>query len=497
MSSNSPIDPIRHPKGRILLVRSAFVCALLITLLVAFYLAERARGQAAWKAYQAEARARGVKLMLAEYVPPPVPDERNFAAVPIFQDAFRQPQPPNPLAFPAAAGVKQPPLDSAGKGQPIDLEAWQKFFVAAKMLPATGESAAVDVLKALERYAPQFEQLRLAGARPECRLPVRYEDGAATALPHLQIVQSAARLYALRLAAHLALGDRGAAYEDFRGALRLHTAMQNEPTLIAGLVRVSVLATVENAVWGGLVRRQWTGPELEKMTADLTEVRLMDDYALGLGSERGFSNLIHEQLLQNGAGELASLLAMSAGVGTAPAGRTTGALLSLYPSGWLRLSQTRANRYCDEMLVRVAQEPPRIFSERPVPSWPQDLSKVGLLERVRYLLFLTMAPALNEVERSYGYAQTLLDQTRLGCALERHRLAHGSFPVTLDELAPTQLPALPRDVMTGAPFRYRVNEDGGYSLYSVAWNLQDDGGKLDTQVAAKQQPDWTWSVPGK
>src|SRR4051794_21495171 len=101
MSSNSPTDsaPLaRKPLWRTLLTRAAFVCAVLFTLLVAFFLVEKSRGNAAWNRYQAEARARGVKLTLTEYVQPPVPDERNFAAIPLFQDCFRQPSPPNPLA---------------------------------------------------------------------------------------------------------------------------------------------------------------------------------------------------------------------------------------------------------------------------------------------------------------------------------------------------------------------------------------------------------------
>ena len=298
--------------------RSAFVFAALLTLVVAFYVVEKLRGNAAWKAYQAEARVRGAKLTMAEYVPPPVADERNYAAIPLFQDMFKNPTPANPLALPDVAGVKKPPFDSVAKVGLIDLAAWQKFFVEVKMLPAAGESAPRDVLQALEKYAPQFEQLRLAGARPECRFPVRYEDGAAAALPHLQLIQSGARLYALRLSAHLALGDSPAAYEEFRSGFRLYTALEKEPTLIAALVRLSSLSILENAIWGGLAQRQWGAAELEKIGADLALVRLMDDYALGLGSERGFSNMVHDQMLQKGAGEIASMIAMSSGVGSAP-----------------------------------------------------------------------------------------------------------------------------------------------------------------------------------
>jgi hypothetical protein len=436
-----------------------------------------------------------VKLMLAEYLPPAVPDERNFAAIPLLQDAFLQPRPPNPLDLAQSDRVKQPPLDTVFKSRPIDLTAWQKFFVATNLLDAPGENPASDILKALERYAPQFEQLRAAGTRPESRFPVRYEDGATTALPHLQLIQSAARLYALRLAAHLALGDSAAAYEDFRGGLRLYTALEKEPTLIAGLVRLATLGVLENAVWGGLTRHQWAAPELEKISADLANLRLMDDYLLGLGSERGFSNMIHEQLIQKGSGELSDLLPMiSNGAVFHPA---AAAVFSLYPSGWLRLSQTRANQYLDEMQARVSQDPPRIFPERAVPSLPRRLAEVSLLDRLRYLLFLNLAPALSEVERTYAYGQTMLDQTRIGCALERYRLAHGAFPTSLEALVPDFLPALPRDVMTGEPFHYRAVGDDVYTLYAVAWNLVDDGGKSDPKANNKQQLDWVWTVTGK
>ena len=503
MSSNSPTDtaPLaRRPLGRILLVRAAFVCAVLFTLLVVFFFVEKTRGNAAWKRYQEEARAHGVKLTLAEYVPAPVPDARNFAAIPLFQDAFRQPPPPNPLALPQVGGVTLPLFDSAFKDQHIDLAAWQKFFIDTKVLPAAGENAATDVLKALERYAPQFEQLRMAGARPESSFPVRYEDGAMATLPHLQLFQSAARLYALRLAAHLALGRSGEAYEDFRDGLRLYTGIAKEPTLISGLVRVSVLAVVENTVWGGLVRRQWQPAELEKITADLAGVRLMDDYTLGLSSERGFSNMMHELFLRKGLHELEGLIQIVDSNGTprsALNARALGAAFMSYPTGWIRFSQVRSNRYIDETLARASQEPPRIFPERPVPSMPAKMADVGIYERLRYFLFFTLAPALQEVERTYAYAQTLLDQTRLGCALERHRLAHGDFPASLEALAPGFLPALPRDVMNGEPLHYRLAPDGGYALYSVAWNLQDDGGKMDATTSAKKQPDWVWRCPAQ
>lgn len=500
MSSNPPTEPApERRRWRVILTRGAFVCAALLTLVAAFYLVERQRGRAMWQKYEAEARARQVKLYLMELVPAPVPDAENFAAVPIFQDAFDKPNAPNPFALLERPGEKAPSLGAAVKNELVDLGEWQKFFIATKTLSTASGNPAEDVLQALEHYAAAWEQLRTAAARPRSRFPVRYEDGINASMPHVGVLQSAAKLNALRLLAHLQLGDSAAAYEDFRLGMRLRESLETEPTLICSLVRLSQLAMLENAVWTGLARHQWAAPELEKITADLGRPRLMDDYALGLGGERGFSNMIHEQLMRESPEEFAKLVSLTTEAGTQRGLFQLGMapIYWLYPNGWLRFSQTRANRYFDEMLSRVTQEPPRLYADRKVDTLPANMESVSTVERAQYLLFFLLAPALNEVERSYAYGQTLLDQARLGCALERHRLANGSFPASLDALAPGLIPEVPRDVMNGLPFHYRTDANGGYTLYSVAMNLQDEGGKSDRNAVAKQQPDWVWSVPGK
>jgi hypothetical protein len=478
-------------------VRTAFGGAVLFTLIVAFFSIEKARGRSAWKSYQEEARSRQTKLNLTEFVQPAVPDERNFAAIPLFQEAFADPAAGKVLELPHANRAKLPSLGNIAKDQLPDLAGWQKFFVDAKFIPAAGDDAAADVLKALEHYAPQWEQLRAAAGRPESRFPVRYEDGAAAALPHVQLFQSAPRIIALKLAAHLAQGNSAAAYEDFRLGLRLYAALEKEPTLIAGLVRIGGLSILENGVWAGLVQRQWAAPELEKMESGLAQLRLFDDCTLAMGSERGFNNLIYDQYARKGAADLAELLVVVQDGQPRPSTRLATMLLAPYPSGWWRLSQTRTNRYFDEILGQISQDPPRVYLDRPVTSMPASMAGVGLVERARYFLFFTMTPALSDIGRSYAYAQTLLDETRLACALERHRLANGNYPASLDPLAPAFLPVLPRDVMNGEPLHYRLGDDGGYVLYSVGWNLRDDGGKSEPDRSAKRQDDWVWKMRGR
>ena len=495
MSSTSPIDPPAKPPRRFL-VRAVFIVACLATLIVALFIEEKIRGRAAWRAYETEARARGVKLDFADYIPPAIPDAENFASIPLFDDAFRASdtnQPiPNPLSLVALPDNKLPKFDAPQKQERIDLAAWQEFFVKARLLPAAGDNAAADVLKALDTFAAPLAQLREAGTRPHCRFPVRWEKGFAATLPHLGILQSASKLYALRLSARLALGDSAAAYEDFRDGLRLVTATTAEPSLIAGLVRISLAGIMENAVWGGLAGHQWAEPELRKIEADLAGLDWLRDYLFAMSSERGGMNLMSDMILEN-----PRLLDHVLLDNAAPENYS----FRLYPTGWFYQSKVRSNRLFDEMLARFDPGQRRWLSERPVPSSPQNIG--GLPTRIRYIVFMLIAPAVESVEKRYIQTATVTDHALLACALERFRLARGAFPQALSELTPDFLPTLPTEIVNGEPYRYRRTDDGSFLLYSVGLDLRDDDGIIDPKMRADWRasptdpPDWVWRYPAK
>jgi hypothetical protein len=63
-------------------------------------------------------------------------------------------------------------------------------------------------------------------------------------------------------------------------------------------------------------------------------------------------------------------------------------------------------------------------------------------------------------------------------ALERHRLRHGAYPKSLDELAPALLKQPPLDFIDGKPLRYRLTQDGHFVLYSLGLDGVDNGGRL-------------------
>jgi len=76
---------------------------------------------------------------------------------------------------------------------------------------------------------------------------------------------------------------------------------------------------------------------------------------------------------------------------------------------------------------------------------------------------------------------------KLGFALAAYRADHGSYPVTLADLAPKYVREVPKDIFNDAEPHYRQEGDG-YLLYSVGVNGKDDGARgYDDR---KEDEDW-------
>ena len=103
-----------HPLTTIFLVLIGFA--------VGTHLFANWRAEVRWQNYCAAARARGVKLTLAEFAPPEIPDAENFAMIPLFSGARSQ-----ALDFPRTSG-RLPDFGDALKGEKTDWSAWQKLF---------------------------------------------------------------------------------------------------------------------------------------------------------------------------------------------------------------------------------------------------------------------------------------------------------------------------------------------------------------------------------
>lgn len=77
--------------------------------------------------------------------------------------------------------------------------------------------------------------------------------------------------------------------------------------------------------------------------------------------------------------------------------------------------------------------------------------------------------------------------TNAAIALAAYRADHGTYPATLAGLVPKYVAEMPKDIFNDADLHYR-QEGGGYLLYGVGWNGEDNGG--NTPYYPGDHPDW-------
>ena len=442
------------------------------------------RAEVRWQRYCTEARARGVKLTLAEFTPPEIPDAENFAALPMLRAAFTIGA-PAPFKLPHANGSAQPFYNYA-KGERIDFKPWAKFFLDAGFIPRATDSPPRDVLLALEHYAPQFQEWSEWRTRPHCQFPVHLDASGFVRSPNYDTFVSAWQIFTLRMRAHLAVGDSPAALADFEDALQAYRAYESAPGLVSAALRMGVLAMVFSQLGESLAEPAWAETELRQIQADLATVNVWQDYRQGFSSERVLDNSLFDRLAQSPA-ERRRLSATMLGPSAASWQNTAYALI---PSRVFRDNQLRQNQYLDEQLAKVSTDGLHFDPDREVPSDPGKLN--GYLDDYYFHLCKLFAEVIPIMADQNISIQTHLDQTRLAVALERFRLVHGAFPERLAELVPDFIAAVPVDTYSRQPMIYRRREGASFFLYGVGKNRTDDGGDINAKESDGQPLDKVW-----
>ena len=265
------------------------VLACVTVLLVARTLSDW-QGRRAWEAYRAEAEKRGVVFDLEKLMPPPVPDEQNFAATPL----LRKFQPGNPewrtfrystnynerTATPIRPDDLSPKMPAPHAeqwfaGKQTDLVAWQTYYRGSTNWPKWPEAreAGQDVLKALSRWESELGEIQGASTRPRSRFNILVsEDGISTLLPHYAVLKGAAETLRLRAAARLATGQTAEAATDVQLVFRLSDSISNEPLLIGHLVRIAFHTHALRTIWEGLVDHRWTDAQLAHWQTELAKL---------------------------------------------------------------------------------------------------------------------------------------------------------------------------------------------------------------------------------
>ena len=487
------------------------ILALGFVLLIGFfYGVEDFRGARAWSKFKRAQAAEGEKLNPADFVPPPVTDEQNFAMTPLLRPLFDFIHTTNGTqwrdsnAWQRLSNIRidlgprgvLPPTPNLSDVQPdaaVDLKPFADFYRANTNYPQNAHPGtdAEDVLTALNKFEPELKELReAAAARPFSRFPIEYsyEPPAAILLPHLATIKGVTLVCELRAIAELETHHPDDALADLQLGFRLSGSIRDEPFLIDHLVRIAALNLTLHGIREGLTRHAWSDSQLVAFENTLTNIDLLDEYERVMRGERAFtiSGVDYYRREGIGPGSLDSS-------GPNP-------IFKFIPSGWYRQNMVLIGEtYRDFML-------PAVDASNHVvrPGLGDEMNSDITTRRLSpYNVFAKMLlPALGKASQRTARGQTLLDETAVACAIERYRIQHHELPDTLGALAPQFIAKIPHDLFGGQPLLYKKNADGSYILYSIGWNGKDDGGVTAHTTGSKprQNPnegDWVWEFPGK
>ena len=494
--------------------RALITLAWGVTLVALLYGEENWRGRRAWNHYRQELESLGAQLDLKAFVPPLVSESQNFAATPLVQAWFPKRNSWNDNYSKADASV---PTHVQGPRQFLDLVAWERAFntvatgkqsdgrpyPSGKLDAVSRAKAAPAVLSGLKDDEPIFVELRLASQRPISRYPVVYdmENPWGILLPHLAKIKATTLRLQLKSCAELSAGRGETALEDVKLALFMADSVKDEPFLMSFLVRAECLRIAVHPIWEGLAEHRWSEVQLRDLQATLQRYDFLNDFKRPREAERA-AVILTAELLYRQKYRLKDLFDSSPDQSQSTVLSELANLLGrIAPHGWYQLERVNVCRLYQSASMGAFDAAQRRISPHLLAADAHEFERKlegGRLGKelnaiLHHQILTTMLlPGFFRVPIKAASAQIAIDQAALACALERYRLANGQVPGNLESLVPRFLVQLPRDVLTGEPFRYRKTGNDTFVLYSIGWNERDDGGVPGGSLYDEKEGDWVW-----
>jgi hypothetical protein len=389
-----------------------------------------------------------------------------------------------------------------------DLKIWRNYYRALAAttnefpIAPQPQSPATDVLLALSKYDPAIEELRQASQLPYSRFPLDYdiENPAEILLPHLYVLKQCSLALQLRAIAELQNGQSEQAFDDVKLALRLADSVHTEPFIITHLVRIAILQITLQPVWEGLAEHKWSDAQLVELDSELSKLDFPADYGFSVRSERAAHVKIVDWLEQkrNRFWLLFNMVSSDEQNTVNHFGVVAG-IYFFAPKGWFYQNKTTIAQVEQQWNLPLVDATNQIVS--PKMAQHEAATLESWLRKTPFNFFARLLePGFGGFAQRTAYGQNAANLARVACALERYRLVHGDFPVSLDALTPQFIAKLPHDIIGGQPLHYRRTSSGQFVLYSVGWNEVDDDGEVglkENSSVDRDKGDWVWQYPAK
>jgi hypothetical protein len=466
------------------------VLGILILVIMAIGLGFYFRSEQAYQRYERRLLAAGEKLKVSDWLPAPPPDGKNGAML------FRQVIASLPSSATLYLGTNGPhAMKMCAPGKAI--VGWAQPNVSDEIPTSWSEE-----LEVFDQVRPGLEELEKLTERPWLDFDLDYYQGFTLLLPHLSQAKTAVQQLAFATVFDLHQKDLKSAARRIHLSLTLAEAMRREPLVISQLVRVAIEHINATATWELL-----QFPEVpDGLLADLQRHWAAQEFASSaesaLGMERAMARMTAEQMrtsssqfrrISSGAMGASTISIFSGGgpwYEKALAATTAKSRETLWRMAFSYPDQLRAMKGQQALIesVRMVQQGEPF--EKALESQTKKLLAVGI-ERAREedkgfridlmdpelsSLFSNSVRSLERFIIRVFKSEVTSRLTTTAVALKRYKLAHGTFPESLDALVPKYLTAVPLDPADGKPLRYRLEGDGSFKMYSIGEDGVDNGG---------------------
>jgi hypothetical protein len=287
-------------------------------------------------------------------------------------------------------------------------------------------------------------------------------------------------------------GNLDSAWTNLMAATRLVTAWEPEPSDEAHLRRFQNTAAAFNAVWQALQTNGWADDKLSRLQTEWESA----DFFTNLPETVAFKRARYVAICEE---ERTGLLDPRPPLAVFVKGafRMPEWVWSELNRRWVQTNYSKLGGCEDEKALLLFYRDREIELRQAIqaPTWlamrqlPGVTNILSFQSKYRSLMHsrlssdeLTLQLELRFEGCTFlGRAAMAEAQRRLiitAIALERYRGRHGVYPNTLSELTPDFLKTPLTDFINGQPLRYRVTDDGHFSLYSIGLDGVDYGGQM-------------------
>jgi Bacterial type II secretion system protein G. len=370
--------------------------------------------------------------------------------------------------------------------------------IANFKIPSRGQSLTPEQKKLLSGYAEMnsdaFAKMREAIKLPESRYPLDYTPGPDTLLPHLGKLKKLAVIVRYKSFLESESGDTTNAVFDIENLCGMSQTLDQEPDMIAQLVRIALIAIAENSLEHSFNLSSLNESELAGLASAFSQAEKTNLMRKALIGELALNAPVF-QLVRSRPKSAVELVEGAQQVG----GFSTHTLdfWLIREPGFFRATGFWDRDflfYLNTLETNIALDnfpPPKSLVAA------DNFKKVDeTVGRKNYYLSKMFLGALSSAITKEASSFACLRTSIAAIAVERFRLAHGRLPENLNELVPQFLSAMPLDPFDGQPLRYHRLAKG-YVIYSVGQDGHDDGGRekpADWKSSDKTTYDITFTV---